>query len=109
MLGGGMHTEILPQSVAMIVLDPNGVVCGINWAAKDLLGDNVIDFINNWERDKSVVDFNNQSIRVDQLQTDQATYLMLFEDGMDDEETKPTPQIAPQMPPDPEDAKAQRD
>ncbi|MEO8394296.1 MAG: HAMP domain-containing sensor histidine kinase, partial [Chloroflexota bacterium] len=54
----------------------------MNTAAEQLLGANVIDFISNWQsmRENSVIDFNNRNIRVDTLKTDQATYLMLFDD-----------------------------
>jgi len=77
-----MHTEILPQSVAMIVLDQDGLFFGMNPAAEELLGDNVLDFINNWLplQSADVIDFINRSIRVDTLKTAEATYLMLFDD-----------------------------
>src|ERR1700742_531799 len=82
MLGRNMDIKILPQNIAMIVLDQDGWFITMNPAAEALLGDNVIDFINNWQPlpDQAVIDFNNRSIRVDTLQTNQATYLMLFDD-----------------------------
>jgi len=78
-----MHIELLPQSVAMIVLDQEGWFITMNAAAEHLLGNNVIDFINNWQpmSDQTIIDFNHRSIRVDTLKTNQATYLMLFDEN----------------------------
>lgn len=86
-----MHTEILPQNVATIVLDAEGLFFGMNSAAEQLLGENVIDFINNWLpiEENTVIDFTDRSIRVDMLKTDQATYLLLFDDHSHSPAEKP--------------------
>ena len=78
-----MQTEFLPQSIAMIVLDQDGWFSEMNPAAEQLLGENVLDFIKNWHLagGSAMIDLNNRSIRVDSLKTDQATFLMLFEDS----------------------------
>ena len=78
-----MQPEILPQSVAIIVLNQDGWFSEMNSAAQRLLGENVLDFINKLlsTSGHTVIDINNRRIRVDTLKTDQATYLMLFEDS----------------------------
>jgi signal transduction histidine kinase len=78
-----MDIEILPQNVAMIIFDQDGWFFRMNSAAEQLLGGNVIDFINNWQstRGNVVFEFNHRNIRIDTLKTDQATYVMLFDEG----------------------------
>lgn len=78
-----MQIEILPQSIATIILDQNDWFLRMNSAAERLLGDHMIDFINHWQaaKEQSMFDLNNRSIRVETLKTDQATYLMLFDDA----------------------------
>jgi signal transduction histidine kinase len=78
-----VHSVVLPDNVAAVIINPNGVVSGMNSAAEELLGEKAADFVNGiLERsfeDGVIITFNDRSIRLDTLKTDLSNYVLLYD------------------------------